>query len=389
MREAHGVHLDTWGRPVPEGSLQKAGAAHAPPWLPEFPISASQSCGGRVASAPPALMGASYRGSPHVAANDETYETPQPHTRRHMNTPPECMVVCTEYPGYTADIMGQWASYLPDITAFRRGCKYQREADSHYTVVLFDQQGTPPAVPTAWKTWDDFQICTDPYHQDEPDYNQQDGTFLAVWNHWRRNLWDGSYGSEPGWQVPPSDIFGQRLRVLPGDTLFALLDGAGQSLACPLVNAPIACTEAYEGMRSYPPPTYGIKRNEFLVAYRYAATLGQNDIHASLYNGTWTLLEPDFSVAATGHQNSCALHQNYPNPFDSVTTIEYTVKDPRGIILEVVDVRGRTVGRLSDQVQQPGAYRVRFDTRELASGIFFYQIRVGDFQGAKKMVLLK
>ncbi|MDZ7338128.1 MAG: T9SS type A sorting domain-containing protein [candidate division KSB1 bacterium] len=391
VRGANGTRLDTWGRPVRQGVLHKVGAAQAPPWLPEFPISVSQSGGGRVASAPRELMGAYYRGSPHVAANDETYETPQLHTRRHINKLPECMVVWTEYLGYSADIMGQRVSYFPDSTAFRRGFKNQREADSLYTVVLLDEQGKPPADPAAWKTWEDFQICTDPYHQEynELDYNQQDGTFLAVWNDWRVTLWDGSYPIEPGWQVPQSDIFGQRLRVLPGDTLFTLLDETGDSLASPLVNTPIACTEAYEGMRSYPPPAYGIKQNEFLVAYRYGAAPAQNDIYASLYNGTSTIPQPGSSVAAAGHQNSFALHQNYPNPFNSVTTIEYHVRDACRVILEVVDVRGRTVARFLDQFQQPGAYTVRFDTRELASGIYFYQIRMGEFKAAGKMVLAR
>ncbi|MDZ7391607.1 MAG: T9SS type A sorting domain-containing protein [candidate division KSB1 bacterium] len=83
------------------------------------------------------------------------------------------------------------------------------------------------------------------------------------------------------------------------------------------------------------------------------------------------------------------LRQNYPNPFNPVTTIAYEVKERCRVILKIVDVRGKAVALLVDQMQQPGLYTVRFDARELASGIYFYQIQMAAFNAVKKMVVVK
>lgn len=97
---------------------------------------------------------------------------------------------------------------------------------------------------------------------------------------------------------------------------------------------------------------------------------------------------------ATGASSSTvdyvfSLQQNYPNPFNPYTTIEYQVKEPCRVILEVLDPRGRTVDLLIDGIHQPGAYSARFDAGALPAGIYFYQIRMGGFKAARKMVIMK
>ncbi|MDZ7316183.1 MAG: T9SS type A sorting domain-containing protein, partial [candidate division KSB1 bacterium] len=97
---------------------------------------------------------------------------------------------------------------------------------------------------------------------------------------------------------------------------------------------------------------------------------------------------------ATGTSASTAdyifsLQQNYPNPFNPYTTIEYQVKEPCRVILEVLDPRGRTVAMLRDDVHQPGVYSARFDAGTLPSGIYFYQIRMGGFKAVRKMIIMK
>lgn len=83
------------------------------------------------------------------------------------------------------------------------------------------------------------------------------------------------------------------------------------------------------------------------------------------------------------------LAQNYPNPFNPATTIEFSVKATSPVLLRITDLRGRLAATVTDAVHQPGVYKINFDARNLASGVYLYQIRMGDFQAVRKMVLLR
>lgn len=84
-----------------------------------------------------------------------------------------------------------------------------------------------------------------------------------------------------------------------------------------------------------------------------------------------------------------ALLQNFPNPFNPETTIQFDVKAQCRVVLKVFDLQGREVVILMDAVKQAGHYSVLFDASGLASGIYFYQIRMKDFVGVKKMILME
>lgn len=66
------------------------------------------------------------------------------------------------------------------------------------------------------------------------------------------------------------------------------------------------------------------------------------------------------------------LQQNHPNPFNSMTTIEYEVIEKGYTQLYVSDMLGRRVATIVDMEIQPGKYRVTFDASNLSSGIYFY-----------------
>ena len=84
-----------------------------------------------------------------------------------------------------------------------------------------------------------------------------------------------------------------------------------------------------------------------------------------------------------------ALGQNYPNPFNPVTTIQYEIAAAGRVTLEVVDVLGRTVATLVDAEVTPGAHTVRFDGRDLASGLYLYRLTADAQTITKKMMLMK
>jgi hypothetical protein len=84
-----------------------------------------------------------------------------------------------------------------------------------------------------------------------------------------------------------------------------------------------------------------------------------------------------------------ALYQNFPNPFNPVTTIEFSIVNPQFTILRVYDLLGREVETLVNEVKQPGVYTVPWDASNVPSGVYFYQLRAGAYAESKKLVVLK
>jgi hypothetical protein len=88
------------------------------------------------------------------------------------------------------------------------------------------------------------------------------------------------------------------------------------------------------------------------------------------------------------------LIQNYPNPFNPSTTINYNVESASFVKLKIYDVQGELVNVLVNEVKSSGEYQVDWNgnnqnNMKLPSGVYFYQIEVGQNRQAKKMVLLK
>jgi len=88
------------------------------------------------------------------------------------------------------------------------------------------------------------------------------------------------------------------------------------------------------------------------------------------------------------------LEQNYPNPFNPATTISYSIPRinndfNRKVTLKVFDLLGREVVTLINKNQTAGNYKVSFDASNLPSGVYYYQLRAGDFDETKKMLLIK
>ena len=83
------------------------------------------------------------------------------------------------------------------------------------------------------------------------------------------------------------------------------------------------------------------------------------------------------------------LSQNYPNPFNPSTVISYRLPVIGFVTLKVYDVLGREVATLVNEEKSAGEYEIEFNGSKLPSGIYFYQLKTGNFVETKKMVLLK
>jgi hypothetical protein len=87
--------------------------------------------------------------------------------------------------------------------------------------------------------------------------------------------------------------------------------------------------------------------------------------------------------------NSFNLSQNYPNPFNPSTTISFNIVKQEHVSLKVYNILGEVVSTLVNEEKGPGNYSIRFETHNLSSGIYFYEINTGNFREVKKMVILK
>jgi hypothetical protein len=126
------------------------------------------------------------------------------------------------------------------------------------------------------------------------------------------------------------------------------------------------------------------------------------DIYAKVVDWNWsgTGVEEEQDVSLP---NSFELSQNYPNPFNPTTTISFflscklqdaSCKTPIRTTLSIYNILGQKVITLVDEDKLPGEYKVIWDGKddsgeEIASGIYFYQLKTKDFTQTKKMLLLR
>ena len=83
------------------------------------------------------------------------------------------------------------------------------------------------------------------------------------------------------------------------------------------------------------------------------------------------------------------LQQNFPNPFNPVTQIKFSVPAASNVKLIVTDILGREVATLVNDELAAGNYNVNFDASSFSSGVYFYTIITDNFKQSKKMILMK
>ncbi|HRE40974.1 MAG TPA: S8 family serine peptidase [Ignavibacteria bacterium] len=83
------------------------------------------------------------------------------------------------------------------------------------------------------------------------------------------------------------------------------------------------------------------------------------------------------------------LSQNFPNPFNPVTRINYSIPKAGFVKLNVYDITGKLVAQLVNEMKSPGYYSLEFNGNNLASGAYFYRIEASDFVNVKRMILIK
>jgi hypothetical protein len=100
------------------------------------------------------------------------------------------------------------------------------------------------------------------------------------------------------------------------------------------------------------------------------------------------------NISEDNMPRSFSLADNYPNPFNPTTEINYSIPTPCYVELTIFDVLGRKVNTLVKGFTRPNNYSIQWsglttDGEPVPSGIYYYQIEAGEYVSTKKMILLK
>jgi len=138
---------------------------------------------------------------------------------------------------------------------------------------------------------------------------------------------------------------------------------------------------------------------------QYAKIKFRPNANNQTFNGTITVSASDTTIVLNivGYSNSLSgvttvssnvpdkfdLSQNFPNPFNPSTKINFAVPYRSFVSLKIFDMNGREVSVLLNQMQNAGTYQYDFNAGNLTSGTYFYKLETADFTQTKKLILVK
>lgn len=137
------------------------------------------------------------------------------------------------------------------------------------------------------------------------------------------------------------------------------------------------------------------------ITFSYTApmTAGNDTLYATVdrgHSGAWNWAPNKGIVVklATGIENNeipvkFYLLQNFPNPFNPVTKISYGVAKSAYVSIKVYNLLGKEIVTLVNEYQPVGNYFTNFYAANLASGVYYYRIKAGDFTETRKMTVIK
>jgi len=165
--------------------------------------------------------------------------------------------------------------------------------------------------------------------------------------------------------------------------LNALISESNWSAAHRIDNLPAPSTEGSDSIT-----VKGLKTGE---TYYFAMKVCDEVPNWSRLSSNFIVVIPSTIPASyTGF----TLSDNYPNPFNTSTTIEYSIPNKSHVLISVYNINGQLVTTLFDQSQDAGAYEISWDgtdhnRRAVATGIYICKVRSGRYSSSTKMVLLK
>ncbi len=296
--------------------------------------------------------------------------------------------------------------------------------------------------------YNSIRARTDDPWPDSQGYNANVGSApfdMEDWSNWAAHPWDfnfrigGNYIADPDRYevILPIDVTGVDIPFVSGPDTIAIINFESETLDSlrivaypdmipPFIPGGTDWVRRYYEITPYPPAASfvaditlfyeqtefdasGLSDESLLHLFRYDDAAfewqAQNDILDVTENTVFVAGVTEFSTwAFTGSASvtdsedhsptASVLYQNYPNPFNPVTQIQYSLKESGHVRLAVYDVTGRSVAILVNEVQESGNRTVTWNGqdqagRQVASGMYFYQLIAGEYTSTKKMILLR
>ncbi len=91
----------------------------------------------------------------------------------------------------------------------------------------------------------------------------------------------------------------------------------------------------------------------------------------------------------SGPSDDYRLYQNFPNPFNPATIINYKLNVQGFVSLKIYNLVGQEVANLVNEFQEAGVYSKQFDASNLSAGVYLYKLQVNGFTSVKRMTLIK
>jgi hypothetical protein len=106
------------------------------------------------------------------------------------------------------------------------------------------------------------------------------------------------------------------------------------------------------------------------------------------FNGNYEYFDL-FTEVVIGKPQTFKLWQNYPNPSNPKSKIDFEIPERNNVSIKIYNILGEEVSELINEFKEPGYYTVEFDGSSLASGTYFYRILSGNYTEIKKIILVK
>jgi len=127
----------------------------------------------------------------------------------------------------------------------------------------------------------------------------------------------------------------------------------------------------------------------FSGSFNLRFTISSTDFSSWVIDTTIVVIPSDVEGEHDELPTEFLLKQNFPNPFNPTTTIEYGVKEKSNVKITILNTIGKEVAVVLNQKKEPGHHQIEFNAINLPSGVYFYRLQAGSFVQTRKMILLK
>ncbi|MGH7495616.1 MAG: FlgD immunoglobulin-like domain containing protein [bacterium] len=240
-------------------------------------------------------------------------------------------------------------------------------------------------------TFEDGELENAPFN-----WQTDGGNYWSVTN---TTSYTGGFAAEAGFVIDGESAFLEisPLLLTPGKLSFAYKLSAYPDDGFLTFSIDGVPQEVWTGKVDWAHATYELPAGRHTLTWAYR----KESLFPIGLEGAWiddVFFPPDAVFTAVAEKQEIPLQyqllQNYPNPFNPQTEIRFDLPKPEHVVLKVFDVAGHEVRTVIAKRYAAGKHRVLWDGKDnngnwVASGVYFYQIRAGNFSQVRKMTLLR